>query len=119
MAKDISWLVVIALTFSSCGGKSGANPERMAYIEKQVEERINEYKSIIDERCMERILEEANRQTDSILLVKARLERGDSLNKPPRPDKPGKPEVKTIIDSVPVAPLFKDSLLGSQSDSIQ
>lgn len=119
MAKDFSWLIIIALIFSACGGKTGGNPERMAYIEEQVEERLIEYKRIIDERCMERILEEANRQADSILLVKARLERGDSLSKPPRPDKPDKPEVKTIIDSVPVAPLFKDSILGSQSDSIQ
>ncbi|MBX2873529.1 MAG: hypothetical protein KTR30_15555 [Saprospiraceae bacterium] len=105
---------------ASCGGDSGVKAERMAYIEEQVEERILEYKRILDERCREEVLDEANRLTDSILLVRARLER-DSLDKPPRPDKPDKPEVKTIIDSVPVAPLFMDSteLLRSDSNSIQ
>lgn len=104
----------------ACGDSPGTDEQRMAYIDQQVQERILEYKRILDNRCYEEVLEEANRLTDSILLVRARLER-DSLDKPPRPDKPDKPEVKTIIDSVPVAPLFIDStdLLRSQSDSIQ
>lgn len=107
-------------SLASCGGDSSTKVQRMAYIEEQVEERIKEYKRILDDRCREDVLEEANRLTDSILLVRARLER-DSLDKPPIPDKPEKPEVKTIIDSVPVAPLFTDSsgVLRSQSDSIQ
>lgn len=105
---------------TACGSDGGVKTERMAYIEQQVEERIQEYKRILDDRCREQVLTEANRLTDSILLVRARLER-DSLDKPPRPDKPDKPEVKTIIDSVPVAPLFIDSteLLRSDSNSIQ
>lgn len=108
------------MSFTACGDDGGVKGERMAYIERQVEERILEYKQILDERCYDTVLEEANRLTDSILLVRARLER-DSLDKPPRPDKPDKPEVKTIIDSVPVAPLFIDSteLLRSDSNSIQ
>lgn len=107
-------------SLTACGGDSSTKVQRMAYIEEQVEERITEYKRILDDRCREDVLEEANRLTDSILLVRARLER-DSLDKPPIPDKPDKPEVKTIIDSVPVAPLFTDSseVLRSQSDSIQ
>lgn len=118
------WVLLgIAISLSSliaCGKSSGTDEQRMAYINEQVEERINEYKRILDNRCYEKVLEEANRLTDSILLVRARLER-DSLDKPPRPNKPDKPEVKTIIDSVPVAPLFIDSTgsLGSQRDSIQ
>ena len=108
------------ISLTACGGDSEMKEERMAYIEQQVEERIEEYKRILDERCREDVIEEANRLTDSILLVRARLER-DSLDKPPRPDKPDKPEVKTIIDSVPVAPLFIDSTeqLGSDSNRIQ
>jgi len=108
------------VSLTACGGDSSTKVQRMAYIEEQVEERIKEYKRILDDRCREDVLEEANRLTDSILLVRARLER-DSLDKPPIPDKPDKPEVKTIIDSVPVAPLFTDSsgVLRSQSDSIQ
>ena len=104
----------------ACSEKPGTDQQRMAYIEQQVQKRIVEYRRILNDRCREDVLEEANRLTDSILLVRARLERG-SLNKPPRPNKPDKPEVKTIIDSVPVAPLFKDStdLLRSQGDSIQ
>lgn len=107
-------------SLAACGGDSSTKVQRMAYIDEQVEERIKEYKRILDDRCRENVLEEANRLTDSILLVRARLER-DSLDKPPIPDKPDKPEVKTIIDSVPVAPLFTDSsgVLRSQSDSIQ
>lgn len=104
------------ISLTACAGDSGVKGERMAYIEQQVAERIQEYKRILDERCREDVIEEANRLTDSILLVRARLER-DSLDKPPRPDKPDKPEVKTIIDSVPVAPLFIDSTEQLRSDS--
>ncbi len=108
------------MSLTACSSDGEVKGERMAYIEQQVEERIQEYKRILDERCRDEVLVEANRLTDSILLVRARLER-DSLDKPPRPDKPDKPEVKTIIDSVPVAPLFMDSteLLRSDSNSIQ
>ncbi|NRB47836.1 MAG: hypothetical protein HRU41_09210 [Saprospiraceae bacterium] len=121
-SRRIAFFCVYAglISLTACGGDGKVKGERMAYIEEQVEERIKEYKRILDERCQEDVLEEANRLTDSILLVRARLER-DSLDKPPRPDKPDKPEVKTIIDSVPVAPLFIDSteLLRSDSNRIQ
>ena len=117
--KNKYFALVILLTLMACGGEQADQAERKAFIDEKVTERIAEYKRILDGRCRERVLDEANRQADSILLVRARLER-DTSDKPPRPYKPDKPEVITIIDTVPVAPLFQDtSILGSKSDSIQ
>ena len=105
-------LLCIGLISQACGEETGSQDQRMVYIEEKVEERMADYKQILEERCQERVLEEASRRADSILLVRARLER-DTVGKPPKPYKPEKPTVKTLIDSIPVAPLFKDSLSGS------
>ena len=76
-----------------------------ALIKAKIEERVANYARIKREKCFEKVLKEASRQADSILLVEARLNR-DTLLKPPKPIKPEKPEILSLTDSSRIAPFL-------------
>lgn len=75
-------------------------------IQSSLEERLAEYERILMKKCQDEMLEEASRIVDSILITEARLSR-DTVNRPRKPPKPERPEVKTAIDSTPIAPFIK------------
>ena len=79
-----------------------------ATIQEEVADRIRRAEATIMDRCRDAVLEEAGLIADSILFERARLRR-DTAARPDRPYRPGKPPIKELKDSVPVAPLF-DSL---------
>lgn len=79
------------------------------FLEQQVAERIATYKRILEQQCRDKVLEEAGKIADSILIAEARLQR-DSMNKPAKPTKPERPELKTLKDSLKLDPLFRDTI---------
>ncbi len=76
---------------------------------KALEERIANYKSIRENRCRDGLLREANRLVDSILFVEAKLA-NDTLDRPPIPLKPIAPEKKVLEDTTPVKPFLPDTI---------
>ncbi len=98
------------LTLLSCEPPETETEIRQSVIEEQVKERLALHRATKLRVCQEKVLAEASRLADSILIHQARLKR-DTLSKPPKPFKPEKPEIKTLIDSVPVKPFFRDSTL--------
>jgi hypothetical protein len=80
-------------------------------IQEKVDERIGNYVRLMRQKCEERVLERATTIVDSILIEQAKM-RKDSLGKLPKPDRPTAPNIKSSLDSTPVAPLFslEDSL---------
>lgn len=98
------------LSLLACEPPQGETEVRQSVIEEQVVERLALHRATKTRVCQEKVLAEASRLADSILIHEARLER-DSLDKPPKPFKPDKPEIKTLIDSVPIKPFFRDTTL--------
>lgn len=88
-----------------------------AIIEEEVAQRIENYKQVRMERCYEKALEEASYLADSILIREARLKR-DTLGKPPKPARPEKPEIKTVLDSTPIKPLLEGKKKNTPIDSL-
>lgn len=78
-------------------------------IDQRVDNRVTTFTSTLRDNCQEKVLEEATRIVDSIIISEARL-KTDTIAKPFRPDRPDIPEVKKLKDTLPVAPLFPDSL---------
>lgn len=91
---------------------------RVKVIHERVEERIAKYKISKYEACKRKVVKKAGTIADSILLLEARLNR-DTTGRPLIPEKPESPEIKNIIDSVPVEPFFRDSSLEWRNDSIE
>ncbi len=103
-------IVFLLLTLWSCEPPEAESEIRQSVIEQEVEDRLKLHRETKFRVCRDKVLAEANRIADSILIQQARLER-DTMSKPPKPFKPEKPEIKTLIDSVPIKPFFRDSTL--------
>lgn len=100
---------VLLLGLSACGDRPDENKVAVEiFLERQVEDRLETYRQILAQQCRDNILEEAGKIADSILIAEARLER-DTANKPPKPTKPGRPELKKLQDSLALDPLFRDT----------
>lgn len=105
-------LVLVVLCFS-CKDNRNANAVE-ALIKNKLEERLAEYERIRKEKCQEEIMTAASLIVDSILIKEAKASK-DTLKRPAKPPKPPKPEIRTLIDSTPIAPILqkkKDSLLN-------
>ncbi len=113
-----SLIALLALLLAAACAEDDRN--RLAVesvIEEEVAKRVEAYKNGRMSRCYSEAVEEASTIADSILLLQARLSR-DSLPKPPRPSKPERPELKTLKDSLRVAPIIRRDSLAGQTDSL-
>lgn len=114
MQTSIKLLLLGFLTLSAC--QSSTHVDTDAVIEEKVQERLAEFKRVIDLRCREKVLEEAGLIADSLVLRQARLKK-DTFQRPIKPVRPDEPELKTLNDSLPLKPFFEPSL--SQPDKIK
>lgn len=103
-------ITFILLCFFGACAQEKDNAVREQMILQTVEERVDRYKEEKRNSCRQKVLKEAGAIVDSILLAEARLKR-DTSGKPVIPDKPEKPEIVPIKDSLPVRPFFRDSSL--------
>lgn len=78
-------------------------------IQERLDSRIEKFRSDAWRRCLEDLYEEATQFVDSLLIEEARRNR-DTIQKPPKPFKPDRPEAIPGRDSLPVAPLVRDTL---------
>lgn len=88
-------------------------------IDQKVEERLQNYIALEKQRCKVRVLEEASRIADSLLRENPVFITLDSLQRPPVPLKPVRPEFERRKDSILIAPIIppKDSIAPDTSTS--
>lgn len=108
MGRFLCLLIILGI-LTSCNGGSRDEADLEAFIQSEVDKRVTEYKNTIYGQCLDRALEKAGLLADSILIVEARLER-DTSGRPPKPVKPERPEIKTLIDTLPIKPFFRDTI---------
>ena len=97
---------VLMLTFSfmmSCERPAEIDIDQV--IEEKVQDRLRNFKTVLDRNCMEKVYEDAGKIADSIILEYARQKR-DTSQRPPRPIRPEQPELKVLEDTLHLAPLF-------------
>ncbi|MEL7220175.1 MAG: hypothetical protein AAGJ93_02585 [Bacteroidota bacterium] len=107
MQKSIQLLLLLSVVLSAC--QSSTHVDTEAVIEEKVQERLAEFKRVIDLRCRDKVMEEAGLIADSLVLLQARLKK-DTLQRPVKPLRPDEPELKTLNDSLPLKPLFEPTL---------
>lgn len=107
--KSFVFLSVLLLLALANACESSTHLDIDAVIEEKVQERLDEFQRIIKLRCQIEVLNEAGEIADSIILREARLQK-DTLDRPFRPDRPSEPVLKRLEDSLPLAPLFPDSI---------
>lgn len=100
-------VIFILFLFSAC--ESATHVDIDAVIDEKVQERLDEFQRVIMKRCRDRALEEAGDLADSIIIEQAQRLR-DTTSRPMRPFRPNQPELKTLEDSLELAPLFDTTL---------
>jgi len=116
--KWITWVlsVLLFLPFYGClDRKEYSQADIDALIEKEVRQRLEIFIRTKEERCMEDILEEANRLSDSIMVVQAFFDR-DTFSRPEKPSRPDKPHIRILEDTTPVKPLFQSKPLQESKE---
>lgn len=98
-------IIFIILVFLLLSCESATHVDIDAVIEEKVAERLNEFQNVLMRRCRERANEEAGAIADSIIIEQARRQK-DTIGRPDRPLRPDMPELKTLEDSLELAPLF-------------
>lgn len=98
-------LLVLA---TSCGEEDQASISQ-PLIEEKVAKKVAEFIERNQKNCQDDVLEAAGKIADSVLITQAKLDR-QGAGKPPKPIKPEKPEIKTLVDSTPVEPIFDPTL---------
>lgn len=91
------------MLFSACESSTSIDIDQV--IEEKVQERLDNYRSVVDKRCRTTALNYAGGIADSIILERAKLLR-DTSGRPIRPPRPGDPEWQSLKDSLPLRPLF-------------
>jgi hypothetical protein len=92
------------LLFLSCGEDN----RRQGVIAERIKERVESFRVKKMAECRNQALDIATAHADSILLKNADLWqiKGDNIPRPPRPSKPGAPDISIKIDTTPAKPIF-------------
>lgn len=100
----VLWCSLLGCIFlSTCESSTSIDIDQV--IEDNVQERLDNYRSVVDKRCLTTALDYAGGIADSVILERAKLMR-DTTGRPIRPPRPGDPEWKALQDSLPLRPLF-------------
>ncbi|NNE29134.1 MAG: hypothetical protein HKN16_05835 [Saprospiraceae bacterium] len=110
--KKRYWIILLAASFFlwkyvQYNKEKAKLPSRSSLIQKELDRRLISYTKNVEERCREKVLEEAKTIADSIAFDMAEaLMLFDTLTRPPKPSKPEKPELLPLTDSSAVSPLL-------------
>lgn len=105
--KRFFWIGMMGtLVFFGCNSKAEEQAKMAERLQAEAERRVGDYRAIVEKNCQEKVLMEAIRIADSILVLEARMST-DTLFKPLKPLRPEKPETQILRDSTPIKPFLK------------
>ncbi len=98
-------LAIVGLLALGCDSETKQQAQETQLIEQYVSARLQDYERALRERCQERVLTEAIRISDSLIILEARLSK-DTIFKPYKPERPERPEAKVLNDTTPLRPIL-------------
>lgn len=111
MKQVIVFLLLGSLLTGCLNPQEFSEEELQALVDTELEKRLLNYREIKFDRCRENLLIKANLIVDSLLYLEAQY-LADSLLKNNLLPKPGRPEIRIVRDTRPIAPLF-DTIIDS------
>lgn len=103
--SKLKYIFLLGIFAAGCGSDEKTEAERQAFIQKEALAKIESFRHDVMQQCYNKALEKASHLADSILILEARMEL-DTTGRPPKPLKPEKPVLKTLLDSTEIKPLF-------------
>lgn len=106
MRKVNKLLLIVVMALSTLACEKDDSVLRQKLIDQQVQDRLEVYFATEKKRCRVKILEEASTLADSILRANPVFITLDSLQRPPVPYRPSRPEFERRTDSVRIEPII-------------
>lgn len=94
------------MAFFACSSEAEEKAQEAQRLQAEADRRVAEYAVLIEKNCKEKVLAEAIRVADSLIVLEARMST-DTIGKPFKPLRPEKPETQILKDTVPVKPFLK------------
>lgn len=105
--KKSFWIGIISIVaFFACTSKTEDKVKEEQRLQAEADRRVADYTAVILKNCREKVLTEATRIADSLLVLEARMST-DTLLKPLIPARPEKPETQILRDTTPIKPFLK------------
>lgn len=105
--RTLFWIGILLTTvFLSCESEEDKKAQEEQRLEEEAERRVATYITVLEKNCQTKVLDEAVRIADSLLIIEARLST-DTLFKPLKPLRPDKPDTKILQDTTPIQPFLK------------
>jgi len=102
--NKVVFMMVTIFCGTACEKDDSALRQQM--IDQQVQNRLETYFAAEKKRCRVKILEEASHLADSTLRSNPVFIALDSLQRPPVPNKPPRPEFERRTDSIKIEPII-------------
>lgn len=93
------------ITFVACTSEAAEKAKEAQRLNAEAERRVEDYTAILQKNCQQKVLVEATRIADSLLVQEARMST-DTLLKPLKPLRPEKPETQILKDTTPIKPFL-------------
>ena len=110
---NIVLLALLTCAVGLVGFQQSNQTQRDSLIQVELEKKIAKYEYSITSRCRNEALKLATVIADSLLIELAKANRDTSF-KPPKPNRPGRPDIVQVPDTTPIRPLLPDEI-----DSLQ
>ncbi len=102
------WRYLPGVFFLIVAGLLMAQSEKTsALVKERVQEKMRKYKINHEKNCLRRVLEEASRRADSLMMEYARAKL-DTAGIPHLPERPAPPAILQPKDTTALQPLFRE-----------
>ncbi len=98
----IFWFVVVILLLVG----QAAPKTKKQLMDEALQEKMENYIKTMETRCEKKIKKRAAEIVDSLLLKEAQVKTVDNFERPIKPTKPQRPDLRPAKDTMPVRPLF-------------
>ena len=105
--KPYLLITAILLTLLFTAFQDSEMMTKEQFVEKHLNEKLQKYKNDKAKKCRQKAIDKANEIVDSILIAQARNIRIDTVQRPPKPIKPNRPNILTPNDTTPIRPVIE------------
>jgi hypothetical protein len=78
-------------------------------MDEALQKKLDDFTRAVERKCASVIRTRAEEIVDSLLLLDAQIKTVDTFKRPPTPNKPQRPEIKSTKDTTDIRPLFEES----------
>ena len=105
--KPYLLITAILLTLLFTAFQDSEMMTKEQFVQIHLNEKLQKYKIEKAKKCRQKAIDQATQIVDSILISQARNIRIDTVQRPPKPIKPSRPNILSPNDTTPIRPVIE------------